>query len=160
MNIDRLTPPKDCDDLPYWLSCVVWDAIRDARDAGMSDTDAAYLLDSIARTCARQADLYRATPATVRGALLPCAETRCVGFGEVDCDGWPRWSLTDPDWIANLAVFVEDPDDDSSDYYFREWSSTIDDDDYAPAADAKHPPWEMFPERFADPRTWCGTGQP
>lgn len=49
MNIDRLRPPKDCKDIDLWLSRVVWDAIRDAKEAGMSDASAHGLITIIAR---------------------------------------------------------------------------------------------------------------
>lgn len=48
MNMNRLIPPPDCD-LATWLSSVVYDAIRDAKTAGLSDSDASVLLDIIAR---------------------------------------------------------------------------------------------------------------
>lgn len=48
MNMNRLIPPPDCD-LTVWLSSVVYDAIRDAKTAGLSDSDASVLLDIIAR---------------------------------------------------------------------------------------------------------------
>jgi hypothetical protein len=173
MNMNRLIPPKDCDDLAYWLSCVVWDAIRDAQDAGMTENETAILLDVVARSCARRAgreplryigtrssdppDLHERlldAAMTARGELLPLVETRCVGFGEDDCAGWPRWVSANPDWVSNLAFKLEHDDDESVDYYHREWQWKAFDEDVRDEPSCQ--PWEMFPERFADPSTWCG----
>jgi hypothetical protein len=178
MNMDRLIPPKGCD-LAYWLSSVVWDAIRDARDAGMSDTDAAVLLDCIARACARQAgrpthfyigtrssdppdifDELIAAATAARGELLPQVETRCVGFGEDECAGWPRWILLDAGWVGDLAFSLDDEDDESVDGYYRDWMCKAIADDAEDDDEPSCQPWEMYPERFADPRTWCGAELP
>lgn len=38
MNMNRLRPTEgDQKDLDYWLSCVIYDACRDAREAGMPE---------------------------------------------------------------------------------------------------------------------------
>jgi hypothetical protein len=50
MNINRLTP-REGEDLPTWLSGVVYDAIRDAKTAGMSEQEAWMLISIIARSC-------------------------------------------------------------------------------------------------------------
>ena len=183
MNMNRLIPPKDCDDLAYWLSCVVWDAIRDAQDAGMTEDETAILLDVVACSCARRAgreplryigtrssdspDLHERlldAAMTARGELLPSGETRCIGFGEVGCDGWPRWVVVDEHrqyavalaeigWIAGtVAIWTEDDGDREPLRCFREWE----------AADLENEVGlcEMFPSVFADPRTWCEAEQP
>jgi hypothetical protein len=49
VNTDRLQLPKNCNDLALWLSGVVWDAIRDAKEAGLSDKDAWILLGCVDR---------------------------------------------------------------------------------------------------------------
>ena len=44
MNMNRLRPPPGCDDLALWLSGVINDAIRDAREAGLSQREIWMLL--------------------------------------------------------------------------------------------------------------------
>jgi hypothetical protein len=44
MNMNRLRPPPDCDDLALWLSGVINDAVRDAREAGLSSQEISMLL--------------------------------------------------------------------------------------------------------------------
>ncbi len=49
VNINRTRPPKDCEDLALWLSQTVNDALRDCRERGLSDREAACVLLSLAR---------------------------------------------------------------------------------------------------------------
>ena len=68
MNINRLRPVGvKRDDLDIWLSSVVWDAIRDAREAGMDDRHVADLMAVIAKTAAQEASL----PGTRKPELPP-----------------------------------------------------------------------------------------
>ena len=46
MNINRLRP-TGVKDLALWLSSVIHDAIRDAQEAGMSESEAHQLLKTI-----------------------------------------------------------------------------------------------------------------
>lgn len=49
MNINRLRPTGvKRENLDIWLSSVIHDAIRDAKEAGLNDQEAAMLLRSIA----------------------------------------------------------------------------------------------------------------
>jgi hypothetical protein len=62
------------------------------------------------------------------------------------CAGWPRWELLSG-WYENAgAAFSEDEDDETAVALLREWSFSD---------DGGVQPWEMFPERFRDPSTWC-----
>lgn len=58
MNINRLRPTGVAkEDLAFWLSGVIWDAIRDAREAGLSNREAALTLRNISRGTSRDANL-------------------------------------------------------------------------------------------------------
>lgn len=51
MNLNRLRPTEaDKKDLALWLSGVVNDAIRDAREAGLNETEIYHLLKTFAET--------------------------------------------------------------------------------------------------------------
>lgn len=61
MNMDRKRPPKDCPDLAFWLSETINDAIRDAKEAGLSGRMAAHVALSHALHTARVACMTEAT---------------------------------------------------------------------------------------------------
>lgn len=83
MNINRLRPTGvKKENLDMWLSSVIHDAIRDAREAGLSDRSIAHMMHSIARDADRTGCVqrkYRVTalvPSDGSDVIIPEAEGR------------------------------------------------------------------------------------
>lgn len=64
--MNRLRPPPGCENLALWLSSVVNDAIRDAREAGLHPRESWHLLTSYARAEDPQGS-GRVAPGRLRG---------------------------------------------------------------------------------------------
>jgi hypothetical protein len=91
---------------------------------------------------------------------------RCTGLGSQICAGWPRCKEWNADWIGFRigAHEADQADSDEAEGEFRGWESFIrqheeEDNDYSRLewiTSNKLPmPWDMYPERFVDPLTWC-----
>lgn len=100
MNINRLRPTGvKPDDLDLWLSGVVCDAIRDAREAGLPQRSAHDLLVTIARgedllarlSTAEDCSIERSLPRDQRQAMI--ASWAESAFGREEATGIPQRGL-------------------------------------------------------------------
>ena len=114
MNINRQRPPKGCD-LGLWLSGVVNDALRDATEAGLTESEAAGIVAQLARHTDGQSRkehlstalgrYMKAEPVGTDPEVYIISSSRSDAIGTIEW--YPRWRpyVLRPE---STAVFSED----------------------------------------------------